>query len=90
LISLGSGGIKPCVATFGADQFQLPDQVAQLQQYFFIFYFTINAGGFLSIITPIFRSEVSCFGEPNCYTLAFGVPTILMVIAIGKLCSQDG
>lgn len=27
LIGLGTGGIKPCVAAFGADQFK-PDQVS--------------------------------------------------------------
>lgn len=26
LISLGTGGIKPCVSAFGADQFKLPEQ----------------------------------------------------------------
>ncbi len=31
LIALGTGGIKPCVAAFGGDQFKLPDQERQLQ-----------------------------------------------------------
>ena len=31
LIALGTGGIKPCVASFGGDQFKLPEQEAQLK-----------------------------------------------------------
>ena len=31
LIALGTGGIKPCVAAFGGDQFKLPEQERQLQ-----------------------------------------------------------
>ena len=31
LIALGTGGIKPCVAAFGGDQFKLPNQERQLQ-----------------------------------------------------------
>jgi solute carrier family 15 oligopeptide transporter 1 len=31
MIALGTGGIKPCVAAFGGDQFKLPEQEKQLQ-----------------------------------------------------------
>ena len=56
LIAVGTGGIKPCVAAFGGDQFKLPEQQRQLQTFFSIFYFSINAGSLIStFITPIFR-----------------------------------
>ena len=56
LIALGTGGIKPCVAAFGGDQFKLPEQERQLQTFFSVFYFSINAGSLIStFITPIFR-----------------------------------
>ena len=56
LIALGTGGIKPCVSGFGGDQFQLPEQERQLQTFFTVFYFSINAGSFIStIVTPILR-----------------------------------
>jgi len=82
LIAVGTGGIKPCVAAFGGDQFKLPEQQRQLQTFFSIFYFSINAGSLIStFITPIFRKDVNCFGDDTCYSLAFGVPAILMGVA---------
>ncbi|XP_076046258.1 solute carrier family 15 member 1-like isoform X2 [Oratosquilla oratoria] len=82
LIAVGTGGIKPCVSAFGGDQFVLPQQERQLTQFFSIFYFSINAGSLLStFLTPVLRDDVSCFGD-DCYALAFGVPAILMGVAI--------
>lgn len=83
LIAVGSGGIKPCVAAFGGDQFKIPEQIAQITTFFSIFYFSINCGSMISsTVTPIFRYDVSCFGEDDCFPLAFGVPAILMALSI--------
>jgi len=82
LIALGTGGIKPCVAAFGGDQFKMPEQERQLQTFFSVFYFSINAGSLIStFITPIIREDVECFGDNTCYSLAFGIPAILMLVA---------
>lgn len=82
LIALGTGGIKPCVSAFGGDQFVLPQQERQLTQFFSIFYFSINAGSLISTyVTPILRDNIHCFGN-DCYSLAFGIPAILMLIAL--------
>jgi len=82
LIAIGTGGIKPCVAAFGGDQFKLPEQERQLQTFFSVFYFSINAGSLIStFITPVFRQDIHCFGDDTCYSLAFGVPAALMLIA---------
>ncbi|KAI2804751.1 hypothetical protein BLOT_003739 [Blomia tropicalis] len=82
LIALGTGGIKPCVSAFGGDQF-LPEQSRELQRFFSLFYVSINAGSLIStFVTPILRQDVTCFGRPDCYPLAFGVPAILMVLAV--------
>ena len=79
LIALGTGGIKPCVASFGGQQL---GSAALLEGFFSLFYFSINAGSFIStIVTPILRADVQCFGRTDCYPLAFGVPGCLMVIA---------
>ena len=32
-------------------------------------------------MTPILREDVECFGDDSCYSLAFGVPAILMAVA---------
>ena len=82
LIAFGSGGIKPCVAAFGGEQFTLPQQAKQIGIFFSIFYFAINAGSLISTtVTPILR-EQHCFGENDCFSLAFGVPAMLMATSI--------
>lgn len=83
LIGIGSGGIKPCVAAFGGDQFKIPEQAKQLASFFSFFYFSINAGSLISTtLTPILREDVHCFGDLSCFSLAFGVPGALMFVSI--------
>lgn len=85
LIAVGTGGIKPCVSAFGGDQFKLPEQSHQLEKFFSLFYFAINAGSLISTtLTPVLREDVHCFGDNDCYSLAFGVPGALMIASIGK------
>ncbi|XP_059084660.1 peptide transporter family 1-like isoform X2 [Tigriopus californicus] len=82
LIGFGTGGIKPCVVSFGADQFVLPQQKVEMASFFGIFYASINFGSMIStILTPIFRQQ-PCFGSDECFSLAFVVPAGLMVAAI--------
>jgi len=74
LISIGSGGIKPCVSAHVGDQFGATNGHL-LSKVFGWFYFAINTGAFLStLLTPWF---LEWYG-PH---LAFGVPGVLMVIA---------
>uniref|UniRef100_A0A3Q2XDS2 Solute carrier family 15 member 1a n=1 Tax=Haplochromis burtoni TaxID=8153 RepID=A0A3Q2XDS2_HAPBU len=83
LIALGTGGIKPCVAAFGGDQFS-EHQDKQRRTFFSVFYLCINGGSLLStIITPILRGqECGIYSQQKCYSLAFGVPAALMVVAL--------
>ncbi|XP_017962881.2 peptide transporter family 1 [Drosophila navojoa] len=84
MIAVGTGGIKPCVSAFGGDQFRLPDQAAELARFFSLFYFAINAGSMISTaVTPLLRADVECFGDEDCYSLAFGVPAVLMLVSMG-------
>uniref|UniRef100_A0AC34QSV0 Uncharacterized protein n=1 Tax=Panagrolaimus sp. JU765 TaxID=591449 RepID=A0AC34QSV0_9BILA len=80
IIAFGTGGIKPCVASFGGDQFD-PSQTRMLSLFFSVFYFSINAGSMIStFISPLLRSR-SCLGQDSCYPMAFGIPAILMIVA---------
>lgn len=71
------------MAAFGGDQFKLPEQAKQIATYFSLFYFSINAGSMIStFVTPILRSDVHCFENQDCYSLAFGIPAVLMLASI--------
>jgi POT family proton-dependent oligopeptide transporter len=74
LIALGSGGIKPLVASFVGDQFD--HRTKHLAKVVFdAFYWSINFGSFFaSLLMPIFLRE---YGP----RVAFGVPGVLMLVA---------
>ena len=74
LIAFGSGGIKPCVSAFMGDQFR-PDQSHLLQKAYGAFYWAINFGSFFSFLV------IPWIKDKHGYSLAFGVPGILMAIA---------
>lgn len=74
LISIGSGGIKPCVSAHVGDQFGERNRHL-LPKIFNWFYWSINLGAFVStILTPWL---LEWYG-PH---LAFGVPGLLMALA---------
>ncbi|CAN8023573.1 unnamed protein product [Ixodes persulcatus] len=59
-----------------------PGREKQLEQFFSLFYLSINAGSLLStFITPILRVQ-KCMGQMYCFPLAYGVPAALMVVAL--------
>ncbi|MCW5806943.1 MAG: MFS transporter [Deltaproteobacteria bacterium] len=73
LVALGSGGIKPLVASFVGDQFDQSNK-HRAKVVFDIFYWSINFGSFFaSLIIPRLRED-----HPR---LAFGIPAILMFLA---------
>lgn len=74
LIALGSGGIKPLVASFVGDQFdQKNKHLAKVV--FDAFYWMVNVGSFLASLTmPIFLRKLGP-------AIAFGIPGALMFIA---------
>ena len=74
LIALGSGGIKPCVASFVGDQFDQTNK-HRAKVVFDAFYWIINFGSFFaSLLMPIFLRDLG----PS---IAFGIPGALMFIS---------
>ena len=74
LIALGSGGIKPLVASFVGDQFDSTNK-HRAKGVFDAFYWIINFGSFFaSLLMPM---ALRSFGP----SVAFGIPGVLMFIA---------
>ena len=74
LISIGAGGIKPCVSAHVGDQFGKTNSYL-LEKVFSWFYLSINLGAFIStMLTPILLKHYG----PH---IAFGIPGLLMLIA---------
>lgn len=74
LLSIGAGGIKPCVSAHVGDQFGSQNQQL-VPRVFQWFYFAINLGAAASmILTP---RLLDAFGPG----VAFGVPGVLMAVA---------
>ncbi|XP_059475770.1 solute carrier family 15 member 2-like [Neocloeon triangulifer] len=83
LVGFGSGVVSPCVSAFGGDQFVLPEQEKYLQKYFSVFYVIMSFSGLLAtIMSPLLRSDIQCFGEDTCYPMSFGLAAIFMVVAV--------
>ena len=73
-MSLGAGGIKPCVSAHVGDQFGTGNQHL-ITKIFNIFYFSINFG---AVISNLLIPWVLKWYGPH---LAFGIPGILMALA---------
>ncbi|OVA10972.1 Proton-dependent oligopeptide transporter family [Macleaya cordata] len=83
LIALGTGGIKPCVSSFGADQFDDTDPSERVRKgsFFNWFYFSINIGALISSSFLVWVQDNLGWG------LGFGIPTLFMALAIGSFFS---
>lgn len=78
LIALGTGGIKPCVSSFGADQFDETDKSERKKKssFFNWFYLSINIGA-------LFASSILVWIQMNVgWGWGFGVPAVAMAIAV--------
>lgn len=80
MIALGTGGIKPCVSSFGADQFDDSDPADRVKKgsFFNWFYFCINIGAFVSGTVIVWIQDNSGWG------IGFAIPTIFMSLAIAS------
>ncbi|KAL5653936.1 hypothetical protein ACJX0J_033255, partial [Zea mays] len=80
LIALGTGGIKPCVSSFGADQFDENDEREKKSKssFFNWFYFSINIGALVASTVLVYVQTHVGWGW------GFGIPAVVMAIAVGS------
>jgi MFS family permease len=80
LIALGTGGIKPCVSSFGADQFDEHDDKERKSKssFFNWFYFSINIGALVASSVLVYVQTHVGWGW------GFGIPAVVMAIAVGS------
>ncbi|KAG6675053.1 hypothetical protein I3843_15G076900 [Carya illinoinensis] len=78
LAALGSGGIRPCVVAFGADQFDEtdPKQNTKTWNYFNWYYFVMGVSFIVAVTVLVYIQDNVGWG------LGLGVPTIAMFISV--------
>ncbi|KAJ6716013.1 PROTEIN NRT1/ PTR FAMILY 8.3 [Salix koriyanagi] len=78
LIALGTGGIKPCVSSYGADQFDDDNETEKRHKssFFNWFYLSINVGALIAGSVLVWVQDNVSWGW------GFGIPTIAMAIAV--------
>ncbi|GFZ01632.1 peptide transporter 1 [Actinidia rufa] len=78
LIALGTGGIKPCVSSYGADQFDDADEAEKKHKasFFNWFYFSINIGALIAGSVLVWIQDNVGWGW------GFGIPAVAMAIAV--------
>lgn len=82
---IGSGGIKPNVSTFGADQIVVESGADQQKELFFrYFYLTVNVG---AIVYVSLLSNVNTSGLPPLIPVEFGFFAVHIFGAFAMLCA---
>lgn len=78
MIALGTGGIKPCVSSFGADQFDDSDETEKKSKssFFNWFYFSINIGALVAASVLVWIQTNVGWGW------GFGIPAVAMAVAV--------
>ncbi|KAJ8774564.1 hypothetical protein K2173_017010 [Erythroxylum novogranatense] len=78
LTALGSGGIRPCVAAFGADQFDEtdPNQSTKIWRYFNWYYFVMGASMLLAVTVIVYVQDNIGWGW------GLGIPAMAMFLSM--------
>ncbi|KAG2312841.1 hypothetical protein Bca4012_027411 [Brassica carinata] len=76
--ALGSGGIRPCVVAFGADQFDEsdPKQTTKTWNYFNWYYFCMGAAHLVAVTVLVYIQDNVGWG------LGLGIPTVAMFLSV--------
>lgn len=85
-IALGTGGIKPNVSAFGADQFDMrfPQDRAEKNSFFNWFYFAINLGSLLASLVVVYIQENIS------WSIGFLIPTVALGLATVSFWAGNG
>ncbi|KVI11587.1 protein NRT1/ PTR FAMILY 1.1-like [Cynara cardunculus var. scolymus] len=78
IMSIGSGGIRPCSLAFGADQFDRPENTENakiLQRFFNWYYASVGISVMISVTVIVYIQTVKG------WILGFGVPAALMLFS---------
>ncbi|XP_076926363.1 protein NRT1/ PTR FAMILY 8.1-like [Bidens hawaiensis] len=83
LVALATGGIKPCVSSYGADQFDDADEVEKKHKssFFNWFYFSINIGALIASSLLVWIQDNVGWGW------GFGIPAVAMAVAVASFFS---
>ncbi|THG22612.1 protein NRT1/ PTR FAMILY 8.2-like [Camellia sinensis] len=83
LIALATGGIKPCVSSYGADQFDDADETEKKHKssFFNWFYFSVNVGALIASSVLVYIQDNVSWGW------GFGIPAVTMAIAVASFFS---
>ncbi len=82
-IALGLGGIRPCLSTFGADQFDMenPKEKLQLARFFNWYYLAFTLGSVFSATLVVFLyTSVSWAWAFGCLTIAMALANLLFLL----------
>jgi solute carrier family 15 (oligopeptide transporter), member 1 len=82
-VMLGTGSGRSCQNVLGGDMFQTPEQIKSLDKFFSIQYIVLKLGQVSGmLVIPMLKKDVECIGDDDCYPLAFGTTTLLMIVAL--------
>ncbi|RLN39610.1 hypothetical protein C2845_PM01G08530 [Panicum miliaceum] len=86
MMAIGAGGIKPCVSSFGADQFDdsIPAERLKKDSFFNWFFFTIFIGSFVSGTAVVWVQDH--YG----WVVDLGIPTLFIAFAISSFILGSG
>lgn len=86
IVALGTGGIKPNVSAFGADQFDESEPADRREKtsFFNWFYFSINLGSLLAVTVIVWIQENVSWG------VGFAIPAVCMALAVVVFIAGSG
>ncbi|CAN1852530.1 Protein NRT1/ PTR FAMILY 2.13 [Linum perenne] len=86
LLSVGTGGIRPCSIPFGVDQFdsRTKEGAKGIDRFFNWYYFSFTVVSMLSMVIVFYIQETTG------WVVGFAIPTAFMVVAIGLFFAGSG